>query len=541
MAPVIAILWLTAVCIGGANTLRAQEVDQMQKFQRALESASEDERCQAVTQLSAIDSEAASRLLLKQLKRNLANKRGFYVKYDSIDVPSGIVWTSTRSENELLVTALGKRKYRPALETFRKILKMNEKWLGFSKELVAANIYLFSPQPVTYSVNGDEKVYPAPDTYSDLMTSFLLPATGELAWAENSPNDQLRDIVALLGQASGPLDSHPLYKILRDDIGRAKLVELVKGNDPLPRAYAVEALGILGEQRNETLALLMVTIGDPEPRVRVRSVRALSRMFTSGNESEFGPIVPALIRALHDPEAEVRYYAIAPLARYILSNRADMNTVRDVMGLLVSTLNDRAVPVRAEAAHVLGWVGPLTPQVVPSLIHLLESQKADDREAATNGLGQLLQTDSFKQSPQRRLWEDQIWQAFAAVARDPASSVRYQLAEVLGWTAPATPRAVPMLIKLTRDPSSGVRTAAARALGEFEIDRLRITSALAAMLNVPEEVDEVIEFALSALSELGTEARTAAPELRKLLRNNRPRLHDSILDTLEKIGAPQKP
>src|SRR4029453_4989567 len=137
--------------------------------------------------------------------------------------------------------------------------------------------------------------------------------------------------------------------------------------------------------------------------------------------------------------------------------------------------------------------------------------------------------------------EGQACQAFILAARDPASSVRYEIAEVVGGTAPATRRAVPILIKPTRDPSSGVRTSAARALGEFEVDRLRITSALAAMLNVPGEEDEVIEFALSALRELGTQARAAAPEVRKLLRSKRPRLHDSALDTLDKISAQQEP
>jgi HEAT repeat protein len=538
----ITILLSTAVCVGGTISARAQGVDQMQKLQHSLESVSEKERCGAVYELSAINSEASSQLLLKQLKRNLANKRGYYIEYGSISVPNGTLWTATHSENELLVTALGNRKYNPALQTFQKMLKKDEKWLGISKEFLAANIYLISPQPVKYSVNGDARIYPAPDTYSDLMPSFLLPAAGELAWAEESPNDRLRDIVSILGQVSGPLDSHPLYKILKEEFGQAKLVELVKGNDPLLRPYAVEALGILNEQRNETFALLMATIVDPEPRMRVRSVRALSRMLTSGNEVvEFAPIVPALMKALHDPEAEVRYYAIAPLARYILSHPADMNTTREVVSLFLSALNDHVGAVRSEAAQVLGWVGPATDQVVPALIHLLKSQNKNDREAAVKGLGQLLHTNAFQQSPERKLMEGQIWQAFILAARDPASSVRYEIAEVVGGTAPATRRAVPILIKLTRDPSSGVRTSAARALGEFEVDRLRITSALAAMLNVPGEEDEVIEFALSALRELGTQARAAAPEVRKLLRSKRPRLHDSALDTLDKISAQQEP
>jgi len=167
---------------------------------------------------------------------------------------------------------------------------------------------------------------------------------------------------------------------------------------------------------------------------------------------------------------------------------------------------------------------------------LAESSKADDRQAAVNSLGQLLHTNTFQQTPDRQRMEDQIWRAFVHAARDGASSVRYEIAEVL----PAMQWAVPILIKLTRDPSSGVRCKAARTLGEFEVDRPRITSALAAMLNVPAEENEVIEFALRALSELGIEARAAAPQVRKLLRNH-PELHDSALDTLQKIGVPQKP
>jgi len=541
--PLIALLLISSLSLPTTTKSQTRAQNQFQKVETKLASESEAERCQAIIELSAIDSEDSSRLLLKQLTKNLANRRGYYVEYGSIDMPNGVAWTSTRSENELLVTALGQRKYGPALPTFRKMLKLNDKWLGFSKELVAANIYLFSPEPVKYSVNGDVRTYPAPDTYNDLMPTFLLPASGELAWADDSPNNRLRDIVGMLGQASyGPLDDHPLYKTLKEEIGRAKLVEMVNGDDPLLRPYAVEALGILGEQRSQTLALLMVTIADPEPRVRVRSVRALSRMFTSVNDVvEFAPIVPALTKALHDPEAEVRYYAIAPLARYVLSPQADANKAREIVGLFVSALSDRVMSVRAEAAHVLGWIGPLNAQVVPSIIRLLESQKENDREAAVNGLGQLWQTNAFQQHPERKVLEEQIWRAFTRAVRDPASSVRYELAEVLGGTAPATRRAVPMLIKFTRDPSSGVRSETARALGEFEVERPRITSALAAMLNVADEEEEVIGFALRALSELGTDARGAAPEVRKLLKRNRPRLNDSVIDTLEKIGAPQQP
>lgn len=541
--PLIAVLFITgwtSLSLVAAPQTKAQ--DQFQKVKTKLASDSEAERCQAISELSAITSEDSSRLLLSQLKKNLSTRRGHYVKYDSVTTSFGTMWTATHSENELLLGELGRRKYGPALPTLRKMLELEEKWLGISKEFIAANIYLISPQPVAYSLNGDARIYPAPDTYSDLMPTFLLPAPGELDWTDDSPNNRLRDIVGILGQSYGPLDEHPLFKILRDEIGHAKLVAMVNGNDPLVRPYAVEALGILGEQRNETFALLMNTTGDPDPRVRVRSLRAFGRMLPSGTEAvEFARVVPSLIKTLHDPEAQVRYYSIAPLARYVLSPQADATKAREIVGLFVSTLSDPVIAVRSEAAHAFGSIGPVNAAVVPSLVHLLESLKTDDRQAAVNGLGQLIHTSAFEKTPDRKLLEEEIWQAFTRTVRDPASSVRYELAEVLGGTGPDARRAVPMLIKLTRDQSMGVRTAAARGLGEFEVDRPRITSALAAMLNVKDEEDEVIEFALNALEELGSDARAAAPEVKKLLRSDRSRLRDSALDTLEKIGTPQKP
>ena len=124
--PLITLLLLTSwTGLVQAAAPPGQTQDPFQKVKAKLASESEAERCQAIIELSEINSEHSSRLLLKQLKKNLSARRGYYIKYDAESTSFGTVWSSTRSENGLLVTELGKRKYLPALPTFRKMLDLN--------------------------------------------------------------------------------------------------------------------------------------------------------------------------------------------------------------------------------------------------------------------------------------------------------------------------------------------------------------------------------------------------------------------------------
>lgn len=265
--------------LNGTQIVQAQdEARQIAELDKVLAIGSDEAKRQAVMQLSKITSEKASELLLKTLKNNLANKRGYYVQYGSFTSVNSVERTYSASENELLVRALGGRKYKKALPTLRKMLKMKEKWLGFSRGAVAANIYLISPQPVKYTVEGELKIYPEPilTDVSSITDSLRLPAGGEAAWEENSLNSRIRQLVRDLGGAPGPAGSRdPYYKTLKEDIGLTTLISLVKSGDPLVRPYAVEALGILGENLNETIPVLTAAVRDKDARVRFRSVKAL--------------------------------------------------------------------------------------------------------------------------------------------------------------------------------------------------------------------------------------------------------------------------
>jgi HEAT repeat protein len=129
----------------------------------------------------------------------------------------------------------------------------------------------------------------------------------------------------------------------------------------------------------------------------------------------------------------------------------------------------------------------------------------------------------------------EIGRALLTAADDPARGVRYGVAEALGEVNRDVRGVIPALIKLTRDPAQGVRSAAAHSLGKFKVELPRIARALARMLKVTDETAEVIKYALGSLGEIGRAARSAAPEVRSLLKNEDPRIREHAGYTLEKI------
>lgn len=388
--PATTLLILTSfLCLpisGIRSTFTQDEARQIERLHRVLGIGSDEEKRRAIGQLSKITTEKANELLLETLKNNLAYKRGNDVRYGSVTNEDGIQLTGSPSQNELLVKALGNRRYKKALPTLRKMLKMNEQWLGFSKEAVAANIYLISHQPVKYTVDGEVKIYPEPklETDADSFTNSLsMPSSGEAAWEDNSLNKRIRELVRVLGNAGGPAGVRdPFYRTLKEEIGRATLVSLVKSDDPLIRPYAAEALGILGENANEIIPVLTDTARDKDPRVRFRSVRALGHLLISNIKPEEATIIIAALKnALSDAEAEVRLASIQWLGTYAIGRDGSMRArMKEVVPLLVSALEDRAGYVRNGAAFALGWIGPLTSEVVPSLMRLLNSPQPSDRE-----------------------------------------------------------------------------------------------------------------------------------------------------------------
>lgn len=544
-----ALLLLTSFpyALAGIQNAGEQDEARLERLHIKLGKGSDEERRQAVMELATIKSEKASQLLLNTLKKNMADKRGNIVRYGTIDTADSILWTYSPSENLLLVEALGSRRYQKALPTLRKLLKVNEKWLGFSRRAVAESIYLISSEPVKYTEDGEVKNYPEPKEETDpntIFASLRLPAAGEAAWEERSLNNRVRELVRVLGSSGGPQGYRdPYFKTLKEEIGLPTLLKLAKEGDPLVRPYAVEALAILGENASEVIPLLTTTARDDDPRVRFRSVRGLGHFLGANNKPEdINIVISALTKALSDAEPEVRQVAAETFALNPISHDSSISTLTEAVALLVSTLGDKSGDLRAGAAFALSRIGPLTDQVVPSLIRLLHSRERIDRQAAAQALSSILENNKFRQSKERPRLKKEIGRALINSAGDPANGVRYAVAEGLGEIGPVERGVVSTLIKLTKDQSRGVRTAAASSLGGFETDRRRIVATLAKMLEVEDEDAQVIDVTLIALGKIGPDARSVAPQVRKLLKSKYPRTREEAGYALEKIESrPSQP
>lgn len=113
---------------------------------------------------------------------------------------------------------------------------------------------------------------------------------------------------------------------------------LIGDRDPLVRAAALEAIGVLGVD-DQIFREVRAALVAPAWQIRQGAVRALA-----GARSE--EAVPSLARALTDPHLDVRKSAVLSLSQWVSSEPA----VRDA---LTSALEDRDADVRAYARRAL--------------------------------------------------------------------------------------------------------------------------------------------------------------------------------------------
>jgi len=89
------------------------------------------------------------------------------------------------------------------------------------------------------------------------------------------------------------------------------------------------------------------------------------------------PAVPALIRALSDPDPELRHQAARALSRMGPS-------VRDAVPALIRALKDPDPLVRRSAARALGQVGPDAAIAIPALVEAMRSKDDTETNVATD-------------------------------------------------------------------------------------------------------------------------------------------------------------
>ena len=131
-------------------------------------------------------------------------------------------------------------------------------------------------------------------------------------------------------------------------------------------------------------------LGGPERAAhRLETYLRLPRWMKTDREAatfllgDCGPTaVPALEKALADPDAAVRYYAAAALGRLGPEAKA-------AVPALIKLLADADANVRWRAARALGDIGPEAKSAVPALVKALADPDADVRYCAAWALGDI--------------------------------------------------------------------------------------------------------------------------------------------------------
>lgn len=366
-----------------------------------------------------------------------------------------------------------------------------------------------------------------------------------------------------------------------------ELTELLKDADPGLRQAAAASLGSLGTAAESAVAGLIDLLrqgakarsasarpfvpGKPPPRTDPKELdtamvaaRALGRIG--------GTAVPALAKALPEPDREIREHAALALARIGPPAKA-------AVPALIKVLQDEKADdgVRGAAARALAAIGPDAGEAVPALVAALKQPRqalvepvfhalAEIGKSAVPALVGLLQDKNpyLRQQAARALGEIgrealPAVPALTTALKDQDRALSAQAAEALGRIGPGAAEVVPELAALleTRTGFPPYRRAIARAVGEMGAQAKGVVPALLAALRDPDEevaataaqalhrfgsavkvadwIDalknassrEVRTLAARALAERGSEAKEAVPVLRERLE----RQEDSFVKT----------
>ncbi len=233
--------------------------------------------------------------------------------------------------------------------------------------------------------------------------------------------------------------------------GQAKPDQKPKTEDlPPPKKLPGSPAGVHLEQALDLArGALVAGLSDRNPKVRLASVDALETMGDAA-----APTVPALVRALKDPDRFVRWAASRTLGK-LAPRRPDL-AVPVLAGMLQP---DEDLSVRLSAANTLSLFGPTAGAAVPALTRALGSRDSEVRVAALKSL-ESVGTDAVP-----------ALTAITGRLRDSNTQVRTEAARVLARFGPLAIESLPALRKALFDPAEEVRRAASDAILSIDVKK----------------------------------------------------------------------
>jgi HEAT repeat protein len=230
----------------------------------------------------------------------------------------------------------------------------------------------------------------------------------------------------------------------------------------------------------------------PDETIRKQAAESLFRTGTLDPVKD----LPALLKALSDSSADVRFYAAGFLSKVAYTEEKSSAVLQTAAGPLAEHLADPDPRVRESLALTFAVLQPSVPQsAVPALLARL---------------------------------------------RDPVWKVNAHALTALGRVRPVLPPMVDAVAdELKKDQSSTIRGTAARALGTMGDTRREVIDALTAALRDKESF--VRQEAVRALANLGPAASPALGELERLRKNpaSDPALRQNVKSAILRIkGQP---
>lgn len=271
-------------------------------------------------------------------------------------------------------------------------------------------------------------------------------------------------------------------------------------------AYAY--IPVTGGRRPDAVADQPRGLRAGRPLDRVNAVADLAR----GAGKDLTKIIPALIQALGDPDAQVRQTAVGAL--HALEPGDPM--VEQVTGPLIQALGDSDHQVRATAAGMLSKLKPRPKETIPALVAAAKLENPAPPHAASA----LDETASL--SPVEK-----------SIERSQRHHARASAVSALGAIAPNDPDVEQVLISLAADPAIEVRAAVAQTLGQMGTET---TTAFATEEKLASDVDMFVQSqAVSALGSFPRNYKAACPHIYRAYLSKERQLIDAAESALERI------
>jgi HEAT repeat protein len=292
----------------------------------------------------------------------------------------------------------------------------------------------------------------------------------------------------------------------------ALLDVLQHGKDPNARRFVAAYLGVGEVQREAVVRALIRAMRDPDEDVRLQAVKALGGL---------GPPARAALpqlweRARTGASEEWRDEALRAVA---LITR----DWRKVGPLLLRLQGEDKAGDRLD--YVLNGLVLVAPQVEGFCVDLLQSREQDRRRLAFRILD--------RTSPP----SEQLVPALVEVLSDTDRTMRCRAAIALGEIGPAARVAVPVLLPLLKGKEKTERRAAVYALARIGPYGKKARALLLAAL----DEEEMRAGAVVALARMGAEARPAVPQLVAALEDEDPLVRCGAAWALARMGAEARP